>query len=239
MSDFQVSSELVTIYLEDARGHLEALDHCLLALERGGYDAGVVSGILGPLHTMKGNSGMMGFSGIKEYVHRLEDVFARVGEGGLKLEPRVFDRLFTGASALRDAVEQAARELSEVRDLSSDTAALDAMLAPGSGSPPPVERPAEVELPRSDPTQYVAARSTMVRVDFGQLDHLLNLVGELIIHRTKLRQMGRELSELQGDRGDAGRELVEAVNQVAGVSAQLQKKSSQESLTGPSARRTR
>jgi two-component system chemotaxis sensor kinase CheA len=223
MSDFQVSSELVTIYLEDARGHLEALDHCLLALEKGGYDAGVVSGILGPLHTMKGNSGMMGFSGIKEYVHRLEDVFARVGEGGLRLEPRVFDRLFAGASALRDAVEQAARELSEVRDLGSDSAALDALLAPESDSPPPVEPSADVGLSPSDSTQYVAARSTMVRVDFGQLDHLLNLVGELIIHRTKLRQMGRELSELQGDRGTAGRELVEAVNQVAGVSSQLQK----------------
>ena len=39
---------------------------------------------------------------------------------------------------------------------------------------------------------YVAARSNMVRVDFAQLDHLLNLVGELIIYRTKLQQVGRE-----------------------------------------------
>ncbi len=222
MSDFQISSELVTIYLEDARGHLEALDRCLLALERGGYDARVVSAILGPLHTMKGNSGMMGFSGIKEYVHRLEDVFAGLGDGGLKLETQVFDRLFAGASALRDAVEQAARELSEVRDLSPERAVLDALLDPGSDQPVPTEPPAGVELARSDSAQYVAARSTMVRVDFGQLDHLLNLVGELIIHRTKLRQMGQDLSELLADRGGAGRELVEAINQMAGVSAQLQ-----------------
>ena len=40
-------------------------------------------------------------------------------------------------------------------------------------------------------TRYVSARSNMVRVDFAQLDHLLNLVGELIIHRTKLQQLGR------------------------------------------------
>ena len=33
MSDFQVSPELLTIYLEDARSHLEALDHCLLELD--------------------------------------------------------------------------------------------------------------------------------------------------------------------------------------------------------------
>ena len=81
MPEFQASPELLTIYLEDARSHLEALDHCLLALERDGLDPGVVSSVLGPLHTLKGNSGMIGFSGIKDYVHRLEDVFAHaVGE---------------------------------------------------------------------------------------------------------------------------------------------------------------
>src|SRR5262245_7285548 len=124
MSDFQVSSELLSIYLEDARGHLETLDHCLLSLEREGFDPEGVGLVLGPLHTLKGNSGMMGFSAIKEYVHRLEDVFVRLSEGNLTLSPEVFDRLFAGASALRDAVEQACREKAEVRDLAAERAQL-------------------------------------------------------------------------------------------------------------------
>ena len=60
----------------------------------------------------------------------------------------------------------------------------------------------------------------MVRVDFSQLDHLLNLVGELIIHRTKLHELGRELAERIGGRESA--ELLSAVHQVASVSTQLQ-----------------
>ena len=36
--DFEVSSELVAIYLEDAREHLAVLDRTLLALERDGHD---------------------------------------------------------------------------------------------------------------------------------------------------------------------------------------------------------
>src|SRR5437762_280358 len=87
MSDFQVSPELLAIYLEDARQHLESLDHCLLTLEREGPDPDAVTAVLGPLHTLKGNSGMIGFPGIKDYVHRLEDVFARVQEGVLPLGP--------------------------------------------------------------------------------------------------------------------------------------------------------
>jgi two-component system chemotaxis sensor kinase CheA len=235
MSEFQVSAELLSIYLEDARGHLETLDHCLLSLEREGFDPEIVGSALGPLHTLKGNSGMMGFSAVKEYVHRLEDVFVRVGEGSLVLAPGLFDTLFAGASALRDAVEQACRAKVEVRDLAVERSQLDTLLAetpdePGSGlrkgrDEPGPAAPAETAKPLekrgTTETQYVTARSSTVRVDFSQLDHLLNLVGELIIHRTKLDEMARKLAATLGTR-EAGRELVAAVQQVTGVSTQLQ-----------------
>jgi two-component system chemotaxis sensor kinase CheA len=228
MADFQASSELLGIYLEDARGHLEALDHCLLTLEREGLDGEVVSAVLGPLHTLKGNSGMMGFAGIKEYVHRLEDVFARVSEGALPLAPELFDGLFAGASALRDAVEQACRHGGERSDLEPARAELDGLLrgaagrAPAPPAPAPAApAPAAPEARKDVDTRYVATRSNVVRVDFAQLDALLNLVGELIIHRTKLDQLGRDVAERLGGR-DAGRDLLAAVQQVAGVSTQLQ-----------------
>jgi two-component system chemotaxis sensor kinase CheA len=227
MSDFQVSSELLGIYLEDARSHLEALDHCLLTLEREGLDPELVASVLGPLHTLKGNSGMMGFTGVKDYVHRLEDVFSRVNEGVLVLTPEVFDRLFAGATALRDAVERACQEGAEQRDLRAERDDLEALLrlapaAPARAVPAaPAPEAAPPEARRAVDTRYVAARSNVVRVDFGQLDHLLNLVGELIIFRTKLDEVGRELAERLGGR-DAGRELMAAVQQVAGVSSQLQ-----------------
>ena len=239
MSDFQVSPELLTIYIEDARGHLEALDHCLLSLEREGLDAEIVSAVLGPLHTLKGNSGMMGFSRVKDYVHRLEDVFAGIAEGGVGLEPATFDKLFAGASALRDAVERACKEKTEVRDLLPERGVLDTLLTTGGArvaarpaASAPAAVPAAPAAPapdlyevdakqRSADAQYVAARSNMVRVDFGQLDHLLNLVGELVIYRTKLHQVGKEMADRLGGR-DAGRDLLDAVQQVAGVSAQLQ-----------------
>ena len=234
MSDFQVSPELLTIYLEDARSHLEALDHCLLTLEREGLDPAVVSGLVGPLHTLKGNSGMMGFTAIKEYVHRLEDVFAQIADGGIGLTPAAFDQLFAGASALRDAVERACLRRGEARDLAPERAVLDGLLRQGEADPaparvavapkaPPSAAPvaAAAEPPRAVEAHYVATRSSTVRVDFSQLDHLLNLVGELIVYRTKLLQLGKDLAETVVGRA-AGRELTAAVHHVSGVSAQLQ-----------------
>jgi len=228
--DFQVSPELLAIYLEDARQHLEALDHCLLTLERDGVEAPVVAQALGPLHTLKGNSGMLGFDAIKDYVHRLEDVFARIDDGAVAPTPEIFDALFAGATALRDAVEQAGQGQGEMRDLGLETAVLDRILdprgkkaAPAAALPmvaPPAEIPGE-NRGAADVAPYAGARSNMVRVDFAQLDHLLNLVGELIIHRTKLQQLGKQVSERLGG-GEAGRELQAAVHQIATVSASLQ-----------------
>jgi len=243
MSDFQVSPELLAIYLEDARQHLEALDHCLLTLEREGPDEETITAVLGPLHTLKGNSGMIGFSGIKDYVHRLEDVFAHVRDGSLAPRPEVFDRLFAGATALRDCIEHAGREGTEARDLGPERAELERLIAGGAAAPAPAApRPAGMlvpprEIPSAPPPSLpgdpasgraverrdarYTAKSSVVRVEFAQLDHLLNLVGELIIHRTKLQEMAKTLAD-ESDQRAAGRDLLAAVHQVAGVSQQLQ-----------------
>jgi two-component system chemotaxis sensor kinase CheA len=219
--EFEVSAELVGIYLEDAREHLAVLDDALLRLERAGSDPEVVAAVLGPLHTLKGNSGMIGFSAIKDYVHRLEDAFARVRDGSLVLTPEVLQQLFEGADALREAVETAAASRREERDLGAERAVLDSLLAAVPDAPSPSRAaPAEAARPEKRGEAALAAvRSSLVRVDFAKLDHLLNLVGELIVHRTKLTEMGRQVSAVAPD---TGRELVESVHQVASVSTQLQ-----------------
>ena len=219
--EFEVSAELVGIYLEDAREHLAVLDATLLRLERDGHDPEVAASLLGPLHTLKGNSGMLGFTGVKDYIHRLEEVFARARDGELVLDPHALDRLLEGASALRAAVETACAAGNEARDLSPEKAALGALL--DAAAPRPAPAAATPEPARAGKAPDAAAlaptRSSMVRVDFAKLDHLLNLVGELIVHRTKLSELARQVADIVPG---AGPELLASVHQVAGVSTQLQ-----------------
>jgi two-component system chemotaxis sensor kinase CheA len=230
VSAFEASQDLLNIYIEDARSHLEALDHSLLALEREGFDHEQVSAVLGPLHTLKGNSGMIGFGRIQDYVHRLEDVFVAIDEARLPLEPALFDTLFAGASALRDAVERACAEKGEVRDLLPEKAALEGLIAPAPAAPSLPAQKALAAKPAPQAAagkpapseQYVSARSSTVRVDFAQLDQLLNLVGELIIYRTKLQELAHDAAEQAGGRGSAAHQLVEALQQVQSASSQLQ-----------------
>ncbi len=222
--EFEVSAELVGIYLEDAREHLARLDAELLRLEREGHSAEIAASLLGPLHTLKGNSGMIGFTGAKDYVHRLEEVFARARDGALALEGAPLDRLFEGATALREAIEAACASGRETRDLTAATAALGTLVASAARpTSPAVPEPSpagkEPDPSRAAEGPLVPTRSSMVRVDFAKLDHLLNLVGELIVHRTKLNELARRIADAAPE---AGPELLEAVHQVAGVSTQLQ-----------------
>jgi two-component system chemotaxis sensor kinase CheA len=215
--EFEVSAELVGIYLEDAREHLAVLDAALLRLEREGSHPDVAASLLGPLHTLKGNSGMMGFGAIKDYVHRLEEVFSQARDGALVLGPAALDRLFEGATALRGAVESACAS-GEQTDLTREKAALGELLA-GAGQAAPLAAPEAPRGAKALDGSLLPTRSSMVRVDFAKLDHLLNLVGELIVHRTKLNDLARQIADVVPG---AGPELLEAVHQVASVSTQLQ-----------------
>ncbi len=220
--EFEVSAELVGIYLEDAREHLAVLDATLLRLEREGHDPEAAASLLGPLHTLKGNSGMIGFTAVKDYIHRLEEVFARARDGALVLHASALDRLLEGAGALREAVESACATGRETRDLLPEKAALGALLsaaAAPSGAATPAAEPARGAGKSPEASALAPVRSSMVRVDFAKLDHLLNLVGELIVHRTKLTELARQVADVVPA---AGPELLASVHQVAGVSTQLQ-----------------
>lgn len=221
--EFEVSSELVAIYLEDAREQLAILDDVLLRLEKDGARPELLASVLGPLHTLKGNSGMIGLTAVKDYVHRLEEVFARGRDGALRLDRAALDQLFEAATALRGAIETSCAKNGEPLDLANAQDTLAALLARAAGARP--EAPAEPAPAAAKPAEDARAeaagkvRSSMVRVDFARLDQLLNLVGELIVHRTKLAELARPIAEALPA---VGGELLESVHRVGSTAKELQ-----------------
>jgi two-component system chemotaxis sensor kinase CheA len=78
---------------------------------------------------------------------------------------------------------------------------------------PAVAKPADAGARKSDTGQTV-------RVDVARLDNLMNLVGELVIDRTRIAQIG---SELQGRYTDAQiDDLSETVSHIARITSDLQ-----------------
>jgi two-component system chemotaxis sensor kinase CheA len=226
--EFEVSAELVAIYLEDAREQLRVLDDVLLRAEKEGPRPELMASVLGPLHTLKGNSGMIGLGEVKDFVHRLEEVFARGRDGALSLDREGLDQLFEAATALRRAIETSCAQDGEPAPLGPALQSLAALLARagdkrGASRIPAPDASAAATLGKAADEAAregaATARSSMVRVDFAKLDHLLNLVGELIVHRTKLHELARLVAEaLPG----VGPELLESVHRVESTATQLQ-----------------
>ena len=230
--EFEVSAELVSIYLEDAREQLAVLDAVLLRVEREGATPELLASVLGPLHTLKGNSGMIGLArgqglrppprgGVRARPRRRPGARRARRSTGCSRRPRR-----CAARSRRPAAPAASSGASDATQaalaaLAARSAAPAGRLAPaaaGGAAAEPLAGPAKAgDDARPDAPGVV--RSSMVRVDFAKLDHLLNLVGELIVYRTKLDELARQVAEaLPG----VGPELLEAVHQVASASTQLQ-----------------
>lgn len=214
MEDRVDTSSLLNDYIEDAHSHLDALDSALLELER---DLGtenlnneLVTNLLGSLHTLKGNSGMMGFTTIQKFVHQFEGVFKRLLDAPDLLEQDLMNALFESASILRSAVEQLGANPQP--DLSHETSFLGMTAVKGEDSSRGKKRSKKVKksylaAPASGSAKESelrpapaspAMKSNILRVDFERLDHLLNLAGELVIHRTKLNQIAKKTEDLVG-----------------------------------------
>ena len=225
------TSGLVPEYIEDAKGHLDKLDSVLLDLEKdlgaGELDVEMVSDLLGSLHTLKGNSGMMGFTTLQQYVHQLEGALKTLLEGSMPLTGDFLQRLFDAAAVLRAGIEEVEADPLSTPDFSGD-AELFASEEPAPGPAEkevkgqPSPRPKMSASPeRSDSFKYIGAKSNILKVDFERLDHLLNLAGELVIHRTKLAEVDRVFKEKYRDK-EVSADLSEAAELINKATSDLQ-----------------
>jgi two-component system, chemotaxis family, sensor kinase CheA len=222
-SDLDVSV-LLNEFFEDATGHLEAVETSLLELEKraadGVFDKAILTLLLGNLHTLKGNSGMMGFSSLQQYIHKLESVLKLVVDETLPMTPDLFETFYAAVNVLRAALAKVVEEPTAPFDFSDEIMALDYLVAHDSqrGEAAPAEGMA-LSREKKDDFAYITQQSNTLRVNFEKLDELLNLVGELVIHRTTLSNLEARLREKVQDR-----DILDAFNE----SSQLIGKSANE-----------
>ncbi len=210
MGDILDTSSLLRDYIDDASKHVDTFESALLEIEHGletvGLNQELVTDLLGSLHTLKGNSGMMGFVTVQKFVHQLEGVFKRLIDSPSLLNENLMNSLFENATILKTAIEQIGTNPQP--DLSQETAFLESLAVErrarrqsaagrrrGSG--------AETPAPKNENQAYSSApagpvKTNILRVDFERLDNLLNLAGELVIHKTKLNQIAKNVEELVG-----------------------------------------
>jgi chemosensory pili system protein ChpA (sensor histidine kinase/response regulator) len=223
---FAEGAEVLEYFLPEASEHLDVMTTGLLAIEAGARDEATLATVFRAAHTLKGAAYTVGCAPLGDATHEIEELLGALRESRLPVTPAVTEALFAGASAIKrvlqtgavvsdeaaQALEWATRDLralaaSEGRRAHPAPELVEAdALAFAVSAPPAIPgfvRPeflARLEaLPRPAPRAASGPTGPSIRVPVERLDTLMNLVGELMIARSRLdRRLGQldQVSEL-------------------------------------------
>jgi two-component system chemotaxis sensor kinase CheA len=211
-------AELIHEYIAECLPLAEGVTEALLEIERqwrdGHRDAGELGALKGRLHTLKGNSAMMGLRPMQAVAHALEDLCARLVADPVARSDEAAALLIEGGGLLSDLI-RAARESDDGTAAEVYVARVRAAADAHPASPEPALRLERRRTERRTPSD---AGGT-IRVDFRQLDTLLEIFGEAMIEQSGLPDVHRRLRAILGQCD----ELAEFDRVIGSVSATMKR----------------
>jgi two-component system, chemotaxis family, sensor kinase CheA len=193
--------DLLQDYIVECLPLAEQVGDAFVELERRWRDGdpgeALLASVKGSLHTIKGNSAMMGLTPARDVAHALEDVCGFLGRAPASREDGAAALLIAGGGLLVELIGTASPE-------SDGGPAADFVervrrylgVAPGVAAAESDRRQGERRSrARSDDG---AAASNVVRIDFRRLDALLEVLGEGLIQHSALVDVYRRLMRRVG-----------------------------------------
>jgi two-component system chemotaxis sensor kinase CheA len=192
------------MFLAEALDNFEEINRLLTRLEKQDAEMEIIHALFRITHTLKGNAAGMGYTGIAEMAHTLEDLFGEVREGKIKMTSEIFSAVFKGVDIL-GALIHAIKDKKDVK-YKGIKAKLDVIIKRAKENDSSQENtitPHEVHIDSADlkaasetleatgeemteSSDMKMSFSDLVQVPVRKLDNLLNLVSELIIERDRI-----------------------------------------------------
>ncbi|TNJ64314.1 chemotaxis protein CheA [Paenibacillus hemerocallicola] len=98
-------NQYLSMFIDESKEHLQALNDNMLKLEASPEDIGIVQSIFRSAHTLKGMSATMGFEDLASLTHEMENVLDLVRNHKLAMNPFIFDAIFKSLDSLEAMVE--------------------------------------------------------------------------------------------------------------------------------------
>jgi two-component system, chemotaxis family, sensor kinase CheA len=231
----QVDEDMISPFIEECSERIESLGDSLLRLEDA-QDPELTREVFRDLHTLKGSSGFVGLQRMNQLAHAAEDLVGQIRDGTRPADRAAIDALLASLDLLREILGRAS-----VR--APIDVPIEAMIQRlrSADLTPAVPQAAATTSPTGTPAPArptVAARTPegqlTLRVDFDRLDHLLNLVGELVLskaavirNKDALRQLTDELDARRRNPHAGAQLLTETLGSLEGLWNDLDEATSQ------------
>jgi two-component system chemotaxis sensor kinase CheA len=95
------------LFLSESRDHLTAYNHLLLEWEKDPAQREAVGGIFRAVHTIKGMAATMGYAGVADMSHRIENLLDLLRKGEREASPPLIDLLLRSGDALEKGIAAA------------------------------------------------------------------------------------------------------------------------------------
>ena len=182
--EFDAEALLLT-FIAETEENLRTIEEGLLSLERTPDDAEVLQTVFRMAHTLKGNSASLGFTGVAEFAHVLEDQLEKLRKRAQPVTAELVTVLLESVDSLRDMLPVAVEGNHEIPAKHQEVLK---RLAAGAAAPKAASGPlAGAAAGEAAPRAGDAGRTLRVAID--KLDRLMTLAGEIAISRGRLRQI--------------------------------------------------
>ncbi len=140
-------SQYKELFIAEAREHLEALNRSLLDFEKSPGDEDLLTEIFRSAHTLKGMSATMGYEGMTELAHEMENVLDGLRAEEIRPTPTVVDALFRCFDTLGEMVRNIDQSNTEGVDTAAVLAEIRGIVEPQQ--PEPRAGPARPQVPEA------------------------------------------------------------------------------------------
>ncbi len=213
--------ELRNLYKEASADHIQKIEAGLLHLEKNPLDGAKLEQLLREMHSLKGDSRMLGVKDAETLTHQMEDILGPVKRSERVLTPEVFERLYQGLDAIRKITTEAVtgqpagisvfHVLAQLMGADSgDALEMQETVAVSNGAASayqPIEEPplvfneaVQVREPVEPAAEALAQLSDYqidtIRVESQKLDKLLTQASELVVTKGQLGDRVAEIDQI-------------------------------------------
>jgi len=197
---------LIQTFKAEADENLGRMEEALVALEDSPGDKELLHTIFRVAHTLKGNAAALGFTGLTEFAHKLEDCLDQLLKGTAQAGTGLITALLRSVDAMRDLLSLALAGNVEMQDdqkelleiLADESSASLLAMRTADQARRAAARRASPGRRKEDAKEW-NERTRTLRVEIDKLDRMLNLTGEIAIARGRIRQMLDELAARSGE----------------------------------------
>lgn len=192
-------------FTSEAREHLEAVEQQLLALEANPSNTEAIHAIFRAFHTIKGLAAIFEIHPVRDLAHAVETLLDQVRQGKTGASPALIDLALESKDRIGAMIASPGPGDAAARELAGRIARFSQ----------PEAAPAFTPM-REGQAGSAAAKTATMRIETSKLDHLVDLVGELLIAQSMVAA-DPLLSQVHEPR------LARNLAQVARMTAELQR----------------